>query len=229
MASRVVSEDVHNLGVLIGDLTAKTEAAAALSNQIDSIIEESKSTLTGENFDKLRQNFAIYKSSLNELSNLCNYVAEEMMANNNIFNGYIDGCPDEDPVNARDHIPKYLEEIEKLKAENIALQEEIAELEKVQPTRPEWDDENQTYTEVPNEPQYSNARAKIAADKEKIKANNARIKYLKMVISYLRRLDGEIDPRTTKAMQEANNKCRLLNNKVDAINVSSVSSSDDTI
>ena len=223
MASIVVSEDVYNLGVLINDLNAKTEAAAALSNQIDRIIEESKSRLTGEAFDKLRQNFVGYKSSLDELSELCNYVADEMNANNNIFNDYIDACPDEDPVNARDHIPMYLEEIAKLTAENIALQGEIRILELVPPTKQEWNEASQSYVTVPNEPAYSNAQAKIAIDKAQIKANKARIEYLKKVISYLRRLDGEIDPRTTKAMKEVNNKCMNFANKVDSISVSSVS------
>ena len=221
MASIARIADINENDQYVADLERKASDAQRIAGEISNLVSGSSSKLVGPVYDAVRSNLEVYQLAYTKLSSLCTVMANTISKIDAFYGNYINECPDDDPVNAQDHIPKYEEEIAKLKAENEALEAEIKELEKVPPTISQWDEESQSYVEVHN-PAYDAAQAQIAADKKKIEANNARIRQLEELIRYLKRLDGEIDPLAVSTIESVANECTKFASEVQSINVSKI-------
>ncbi len=221
MASIARIADINENEQYIADLEQKAGDAQKIAGEISNTISNSKRKLVSNVYDAVRSNLEVYQLAYTKLNSICIAMANTISNIDVGYSNYINECTDDDPVNAQDHIPKYEEEIIRLKAENDALEAEIKQLEKVPPTITEWDESTQSYTEVPN-PAYPVAQAQIAADKKKIEANNARIRQLEEWLRYLRRLDSEIDPGAVSSIEDIANECKNFANEVNSIKVTNI-------
>ena len=222
MASIVRIADIIENDMYVSDLEMKAADAQRISSEIGSLVGESRGNLVGDVYDAFRSNLDVYQVAYSKLSQVCSLMASSISTIDSGYSDYIYACTDDDPVNARDHIPKYEEEINQLRAENERLEAEIAELEKVPPKITVFDEESQSYKEVDN-PEYPPAQAQIAIDKAQIAANLARIAQLEEWLEYLRRLDGEVDPWAVSSIEGAANECLNFKSQVGAIKVTNIS------
>lgn len=221
MAYNVVRKgDLEASNSYVSDLETKSTDAQNISKSINDFISNSRSKLRGDVYNAFRNNLEVYKIAYDKLSQLCSTLSESIETINNGYIEYVDACPDDDPVNARDHIPKYEQRIKDLELEIMNLEEKNKLLATVPAKRfagynektglPEYED---------NEPQYTDAQNAIVANNIRIAECKAEIIRLKELINYLKRLDAEVDPWAVNSIDAIKTECEKFAKDVDSINV----------
>ncbi len=224
MAYKIVREsDINLTNQYIRDLEDKASAASRVSKQIDSFISNSTKRLKGTVYDAVRTNLSVYQKAYDKLSQLCIFLADHIEAANTDFLEYVSACIDDDPVNARDHIPKYEDEIKQKQALIKQKEAQIEELKKVRPTPITTKDEkgNEIYG-LYDYTEYNKAQEEIGKLTAEIAELQARIDKLKKIIEYLKRLDSE-DNKACQKLEDIMIEIQKFNSDIEAMEVSNIS------
>ena len=224
MAYKIVREnDIDLTNQYIRDLENKSSAATRISKQIEDFNSSSIKKLKGTVYDAVRTNLSVYQKAYDKLSQLCIFLADHIEAANTDFLEYVSACIDDDPVNARDHIPKYEDEIKQKQALIKQKEARIEKLKTVKPTPITAKDENGNeiyglydYTE------YNKAQEEIGTLTAEIAKLQTEIDKLKKIIEYLKRLDSE-DNKACQKLEDIMLEIQNFNSDIEAMNVSNIS------
>ena len=206
MASIVRIADINENEQYILDLEEKADDAQRMANEISNMISSSKAKIIGNVYEAFRDNLTVYQLAYTKLNAICSIMASAISNIDIRYSNYINECTDDDPVNARDHIPKYEAELIEEKAHLEWL------LDYHEEPGPDLDGDGVSDGTI---------RVRNGTDAE-IAACRARIAQLEEWLVYLRRLDGEVDPWAISSIESIENECTKFKSEVQSIKVTNI-------